>query len=173
MEIFLETYATLSIELLNFSQKFIFSIFQALLLCFKLQESRIAVVSSTAAATLRQLVMFVVDKMVLEDQIEASKSGSKALTSLITTLKRLVTEKPAVLGIGSQMAGIGVQSDASPESSAAAYGLRIGYGRLGSERNGFWCCRNDWFRGWRIESTRVDYETPVVSLTFIHFQNLF
>jgi len=43
---------------------------QALLLCFKLQESRIAVVSSTAAATLRQLVMFVVDKMVSEDQLE-------------------------------------------------------------------------------------------------------
>lgn len=39
---------------------------QALLLCFKLQESRIAVVSSTAAATLRQLVMFVVDKVVDE-----------------------------------------------------------------------------------------------------------
>jgi len=43
---------------------------QALLLCFKLQDSRIAVVSSTAAATLRQLVMFVVDKMVSEDQVE-------------------------------------------------------------------------------------------------------
>lgn len=39
----------------------------ALLLCFKLQESRIAVVSSTAAATLRQLVMFVMDKVVHED----------------------------------------------------------------------------------------------------------
>ncbi|KAG7085465.1 hypothetical protein E1B28_003026 [Marasmius oreades] len=45
----------------------------ALLLCFKLQESKIAVVSSTAAATLRQFVMFVVDKMVDEvrgDDIE-------------------------------------------------------------------------------------------------------
>jgi hypothetical protein len=41
---------------------------QALLLCFKLHESRIAVVSSTAAATLRQLVMFVVDKVVDEDK---------------------------------------------------------------------------------------------------------
>ncbi|KAH0826455.1 guanine nucleotide exchange factor in Golgi transport N-terminal-domain-containing protein [Lanmaoa asiatica] len=41
---------------------------EALLLCFKLQDSRIAVVSSTAAATLRQLVMFVVDKMVKEDK---------------------------------------------------------------------------------------------------------
>jgi hypothetical protein len=33
-----------------------------------LQESKIAVVSSTAAATLRQLVMFVFDKMVDEDR---------------------------------------------------------------------------------------------------------
>jgi predicted HAD superfamily phosphohydrolase len=41
---------------------------QALLLCFKLHESKIAVVSSTAAATLRQLVMFLVDKMVEEDR---------------------------------------------------------------------------------------------------------
>ncbi|KAJ3975915.1 hypothetical protein EV361DRAFT_886314 [Lentinula raphanica] len=43
----------------------------ALLLCFKLQESRIAVVSSTAAATLRQLVMVVMDKMVDEDRRNA------------------------------------------------------------------------------------------------------
>ncbi|KAG2106225.1 uncharacterized protein F5147DRAFT_233950 [Suillus discolor] len=35
---------------------------EALLLCFKLQDSRIAVVSSTAAATLRQLVMFIFEK---------------------------------------------------------------------------------------------------------------
>ena len=41
---------------------------QALLLCFKMQESRIAVVSSTAAATLRQIVMFIVDKVVDEDR---------------------------------------------------------------------------------------------------------
>ena len=43
-------------------------LYEALLLCFRLQESRIAVVSSTAAATLRQLVMFVVDKVVDEDR---------------------------------------------------------------------------------------------------------
>ncbi|KAI9452204.1 hypothetical protein F5148DRAFT_1237059 [Russula earlei] len=40
----------------------------ALLLCFKLHDSRTAVVSSTAAATLRQLVMFVVDKVIEEDR---------------------------------------------------------------------------------------------------------
>ncbi|CAG7850918.1 SubName: Full=Related to MON2-Peripheral membrane protein with a role in endocytosis and vacuole integrity {ECO:0000313/EMBL:CCA72019.1} [Serendipita indica DSM 11827] len=38
----------------------------ALLLCFHLQDSRIAVVSSTAAATLRQLVMFIFEKVVMQ-----------------------------------------------------------------------------------------------------------
>lgn len=51
-------------------------LFQALLLCFKLQESRIAVVSSTAAATLRQLVMFVMDKIVEEDKNSSTAPGS-------------------------------------------------------------------------------------------------
>jgi hypothetical protein len=45
---------------------------KALLLCFKLQDSRIAVVSSTAAATLRQLVMFIFEKMVHEDRLESN-----------------------------------------------------------------------------------------------------
>ncbi|KAH6905130.1 hypothetical protein BKA70DRAFT_1293490 [Coprinopsis sp. MPI-PUGE-AT-0042] len=55
----------------------------ALLLCFKLQESRIAVVSSTAAATLRQLLMFVVDKMVNEDRLlESDDNPPFALTEI-------------------------------------------------------------------------------------------
>ncbi|KAJ4490805.1 hypothetical protein J3R30DRAFT_3752338 [Lentinula aciculospora] len=60
----------------------------ALLLCFKLQESRIAVVSSTAAATLRQLVMVVMDKMVDEDrrnadtEIEAAEDDGLAEVTL-------------------------------------------------------------------------------------------
>ena len=57
------------------------------MLCFKLQESRIAVVSSTAAATLRQLVMFVVDKMVLEVRLAESDkiptSSLKEVTKLL------------------------------------------------------------------------------------------
>ncbi|KAG8906680.1 hypothetical protein FRB99_006381 [Tulasnella sp. 403] len=52
----------------------------ALLLCFRLQESRIAVVSSTAAATLRQLVMFVFDKVV--DSDKAPSNGPEVLTHL-------------------------------------------------------------------------------------------
>ncbi|KAH7907589.1 hypothetical protein BJ138DRAFT_1137471 [Hygrophoropsis aurantiaca] len=54
----------------------------ALLLCFKLQDSRIAVVSSTAAATLRQLVMFVVDKMVDEDRQDSTDPNLLTETTL-------------------------------------------------------------------------------------------
>lgn len=39
----------------------------ALLLCFKLQDSRVSVVSSTAAATLRQAIMVVFDRVSVED----------------------------------------------------------------------------------------------------------
>lgn len=39
----------------------------ALLLCFKLQDSRVSVVSSTAAATLRQAIMVVFDRVSIED----------------------------------------------------------------------------------------------------------
>lgn len=41
---------------------------QTLLLCFKLQESRVSVVSSTAAATLRQAVMLVFDRVAVPDK---------------------------------------------------------------------------------------------------------
>lgn len=40
---------------------------QALLICFRLQDSKIVVVNNTAAATLRQLVIFVFDKVAKED----------------------------------------------------------------------------------------------------------
>ncbi|KAJ6594914.1 hypothetical protein B0H19DRAFT_1247548 [Mycena capillaripes] len=45
---------------------------EATLLCFKLQESKLAAVSSTAAATLRQLATFVFSKMVDEDRRDDS-----------------------------------------------------------------------------------------------------
>lgn len=40
-----------------------------------------------------------------------AEGGSHVFTSLITSLKRLVTEKPALLGVGQQMQGLGVQGD--------------------------------------------------------------
>lgn len=52
------------------------------MLCFKLQDSRITVVSSTAAATLRQLVMLVFDKVVENDRkISVETSATPKLTS--------------------------------------------------------------------------------------------
>lgn len=42
-------------------------------------------------------------------------------TSLIAALKRLVTEKPALLGVNSQMSGVGV-----PSSGDVNYGLDVG-----------------------------------------------
>jgi len=63
VDIQLRILQTLLSLLTNFPQVHGDLLGDALLLCFRLQESRIAVVSSTAAATLRQLVMFVFDKI--------------------------------------------------------------------------------------------------------------
>jgi hypothetical protein len=46
---------------------------EALLACFKLHESKAGVVSSTAAATLRQLVVLVFEKVGEEDRSGASE----------------------------------------------------------------------------------------------------
>ncbi|WVR08607.1 hypothetical protein IAU60_005662 [Kwoniella sp. DSM 27419] len=54
----------------------------ALLLCFKLQDSRVSVVSSTAAATLRQAVMLIFDRvssMAIQADVE-STSKQRSLT---------------------------------------------------------------------------------------------
>ncbi|KAF9530793.1 hypothetical protein CPB83DRAFT_850328 [Crepidotus variabilis] len=64
------------------------------------------------------------------DRYDSQEAGSKAVISLITALKRLVTEKPALLGQSSQMGGIGVAVDTSG-SGAAAYGLDMA-GRVAS-----------------------------------------
>ncbi|GMK54425.1 hypothetical protein CspeluHIS016_0110110 [Cutaneotrichosporon spelunceum] len=53
----------------------------ALLLCFKLQDSRVSVVSSTAAATLRQAIMVVFDRVAATDDAGASPSLSLTLVT--------------------------------------------------------------------------------------------
>ena len=71
------------------------------------------------------------------DRYDAQDAGSKPVTSLITALKRLVTEKPALLGVCQQMGGVGVQAEPSASSTAtgaagaAAYGLDMA-GRVAS-----------------------------------------
>lgn len=41
------------------------------------------------------------------ERYDAGETGSKVFTTLITALKRLVTEKPALLGVSLQMSGVG------------------------------------------------------------------
>ena len=54
---------------------------------------------------------------------DAEQSGSNVFTSLITALNRLVTEKPALLGVGSQLFGMGVSSHSgdSPVTSSSNF----------------------------------------------------
>lgn len=42
---------------------------------------------------------------------DSQSDGSKVFTSLLAALKRLLTEKPALLGVGTQMGGVGVQAE--------------------------------------------------------------
>ncbi|KAF9230052.1 hypothetical protein BU15DRAFT_69524, partial [Melanogaster broomeanus] len=60
------------------------------------------------------------------DRYDAQQSGSKVFTSLISALKRLVTEKPALLGVSSQMLGVGAPSNMSEGTSGLSYGLDVG-----------------------------------------------
>jgi hypothetical protein len=57
---------------------------------------------------------------------DAEQSGSKVFTSLITALKRLVTEKPALLGVGSQMFGVGVSSHPGDSPSSPSSNFDVG-----------------------------------------------
>jgi len=71
----------------------------------------------------------------LWERYDAQDDGPKVVNSLITALKRLVTERPALLGQSSHMSGIGVQAElasgASSTAGAAAYGLDMA-GRVAS-----------------------------------------
>lgn len=55
------------------------------------------------------------------DRYDAQESGSKVFASLVTALKRLITEKPTVLGVSSQMSGLGVSGDIG-----STYSLDVG-----------------------------------------------
>eukprot|EP00158_Paraphelidium_tribonemae_P009827 Partr_v1_DN28976_c0_g1_i1_m24864 putative MON2 homolog (S. cerevisiae) len=57
---------------------------EALVLCFRLQESKVVVVQNTAAATLRQVVMYLMDKVLKEDSsapvsVESSSSSPESV----------------------------------------------------------------------------------------------
>ncbi|MBW0484031.1 hypothetical protein O181_023746 [Austropuccinia psidii MF-1] len=71
---------------------------EALLLCFRLQDSRIGVVSSTAAATLRQLVMVVFEGVAAEDKAMNSISQSEQEQTFATHQTDFVVTIPAFQG---------------------------------------------------------------------------
>ncbi|KAG2037159.1 hypothetical protein BDR03DRAFT_397366 [Suillus americanus] len=61
------------------------------------------------------------------DRCDAQQPGSKVLSSLIVVLKRLVTEKPALLGVSPQMMGAGVSHGGdSAILSGSNYSLDVG-----------------------------------------------
>ncbi|KAG9312399.1 guanine nucleotide exchange factor in Golgi transport N-terminal-domain-containing protein [Chiua virens] len=99
------------------------------------------------------------------DRYDAQESGSNVFSSLISSLKRLVTEKPALLGVSSQMMGVGALSN--PEGGSS-YGLDVG-GMAGMVANAaataascncFWCRRDDRCRYW-LERTNISNEATV------------
>lgn len=55
---------------------------------------------------------------------DAQSAGSNVFAALITALKRLATEKPALLGVGTQIMGLGVAPSHSDGSSG--YGIDVG-----------------------------------------------
>jgi hypothetical protein len=58
------------------------------------------------------------------ERYDSNSASSNVFGDLVTTLKRLATEKPALLGVSVQMQGIGIQSHDS--SSTSGYGLDVG-----------------------------------------------
>lgn len=61
------------------------------------------------------------------ERYDAEESGSSVFTSLVAALKRLIAERPALLGAGAQMQGVGVLSNATGEGpSGSGYGLDVG-----------------------------------------------
>ncbi len=59
------------------------------------------------------------------DRYDAEDGGSKVFTSLISALKRLLTERPQLLGVCQQMFGIGVSAHPSSASTESVYGLDV------------------------------------------------
>ncbi|CAG8467852.1 8909_t:CDS:10 [Cetraspora pellucida] len=59
---------------------------EALLICFRLQDSKVLVVNNTAAATLRQLVINIFEKVQEEDEIN-EKNGSIQPTSTVISIR--------------------------------------------------------------------------------------
>jgi hypothetical protein len=57
---------------------------------------------------------------------DAKPSGPTVFSQLITALKRLATEKPSLLGVDTQLYGIGVNPQTHEQGTTGAYGLDVG-----------------------------------------------
>lgn len=57
---------------------------------------------------------------------DAAGTGSKVFSSLITALNRLMTEKPALLGVGTQMSGVGVSSQSGDGINTSTSSFDVG-----------------------------------------------
>ncbi|KAG2035480.1 hypothetical protein BDR03DRAFT_1001030 [Suillus americanus] len=61
------------------------------------------------------------------DRYDAQQPGSKVFSSLVVALRRLITEKPALLGVSAQMMGVGIShAGDSATASGSNYGLDVG-----------------------------------------------
>jgi hypothetical protein len=64
------------------------------LICFRLQDSKIVVVNNTAAATLRQLVIFVFDKVAKEDSQQSQETATDATAEVEISTGEKITLRP-------------------------------------------------------------------------------
>lgn len=61
------------------------------------------------------------------ERYDSQEGSSNLFGSLVSCLKRLVTEKPAILGVCAQMFGVGVSSHQSDVNvSSSSYGFDVG-----------------------------------------------
>jgi hypothetical protein len=60
------------------------------------------------------------------DRFDAHPDGSSVFTSLASALKRLITEKPAILGVCQQLHGVGVQVPTDAASGGSGVGSMAG-----------------------------------------------
>jgi hypothetical protein len=95
------------------------------------------------------------------DRYDAKNSSSQVFGSLISALKRLVTEKPALLGVGSQMGGVGVSSEHPTSTSVLDVGGMAGRVATAASATLSGVVGYDGRRWW-TESTWVSDEAAVV-----------
>ncbi|KAG1824871.1 uncharacterized protein BJ212DRAFT_1476159 [Suillus subaureus] len=89
--------------------------------CLKLDASRSALMFLFRVCSDAELVQNTWDRY------DAQQPGSKVFSSVIVAFKRLVAEKPALLGVSAQMIWVGIShAGDSVKSPGFNYGLDVG-----------------------------------------------